>query len=158
MTKTVTSLIVGIAIDSGCLASVDQPIGPLLGDQAPSDPAKAAITLCDLLTMSSGLQWKEDGAVGDYDPWAAADNQVDFVLARPLVAAPGTVFNYDSGALHLLSAIVTRACGPTKDFAAQHLFAPLGIESRDWELDNQGIASGAAGLQVSTSELWRSAS
>ncbi len=149
VTKTVTSLIVGIAIDTGCLTSVDQPIGPLLGE---SDPAKAAIRIRDLLSMSSGLAWEENGSTG-YDTWASAPDQVDYVLARPLVATPGAAFNYDSGALHLLSAIVTRACAPTADFAAQHLFGPLGIASPAWETDNQGITNGAAGLWLSTPEM-----
>jgi CubicO group peptidase (beta-lactamase class C family) len=152
VTKTVTSLLVGIAIDTGCLASVDQPIGPLLGDQAPSDPARAAIRIRDLLSMSSGLDWQENGAIG-YNDWAAASNQVDYVLARPLDAEPGRVFNYNSGALHLLSAIITRACAPTAAFAAEHLFEPLGIASRGWETDHQGIANGAAGLQLSIPDM-----
>lgn len=75
------------------------------------------------------------------------------VLARPLTTTPGTDFNYNSGAFHLLSAIITRACGPTAEFAVQHLFEPLGITSRTWELDRQRIANGAAGLQVSTNEM-----
>ncbi len=153
ITKTVTALLVGIAIDRGCLASVDQPIGPLLGAQAPGDPAKAAITIKDLLTMSSGFQWSESGAIGDYNTWASAPDQVAFVLARPLVAAPGTAFDYDSGAFHLLSVILTTACGATADFASSTLFADLGIQTRAWELDAQGIANGAAGLQLTTAEM-----
>lgn len=152
VTKTVTSLLIGIAIDTGCLASVDQTLGELLGDLAPGDPAKAAITVRHLLTMTSGLDWAEVGAVG-YNDWVTADDQVQYVLARPLAAAPGTEFNYNSGALHLLSVILTRACAPTAEFAAQHLFAPLGIASRPWEIDNQGITNGAAGLRVTTPEM-----
>jgi CubicO group peptidase (beta-lactamase class C family) len=154
VTKTVTSLLIGIAIDTGCLTSVDQPIGPLLGADAPSDPAKAAITIRDLLTMTSGFQWSELGAVGDYDTWAGAPDQVQFVLARPLAASPGTTFNYNSGAIHLLSAILTGACGPTPAFAEAHLFTPLGLApTHTWEMDNQGLANGAAGLQLATPEL-----
>jgi CubicO group peptidase (beta-lactamase class C family) len=51
VTKTITSLLVGIALDTDCLRSLDQPIGEALGPRAPSDPAKAAITPRDLLTM-----------------------------------------------------------------------------------------------------------
>lgn len=152
VTKTVTSLLVGIAIDTGCLTSLDQTLGELLGDQAPIDPAKAAITLRDLLTMSSGFDWVEHGAVG-YSDWAASPDQVQYVLSRPLVAPPGTVFNYNSGALHLLSVILTRACAPTATFAAEHLFGPLGIASRPWEINREGITNGAAGLQLSTTEM-----
>lgn len=161
VTKTVTSLVAGLAVADGCLVSLDQPIGTLLAAPGLADPGKAALTVRELLSMSSGLQWTENGAVGDYDAWAAADDQVDFVLARPIVDQPGTRFNYDSGAFHLVSAIITHACAPTATFAAQRLFAPLGITSPlgsptqpgGWELDHQGIANGAAGLQLSTTEL-----
>ena len=152
VTKTVTALLVGAALDAGCLASVDHPIGPLLGAQQPGEPAKAAIELRDLLSMTSGLDWEESGATG-YNEWAAADNQVDYVLARNLVAPRGTTFNYNSGALHLLSAILTRACAPTAAFADQHLFGPLDIPSPTWEADRQGLANGASGLQLTSAQL-----
>jgi CubicO group peptidase (beta-lactamase class C family) len=152
VTKTVTSLLIGIAIDTGCLTSLDQTLGALLGDLAPTDPAKAAITLRDLLTMSSGFDWFERGAVG-YSDWVTASDQVQYVVSRPLVAPPGTVFNYNSGALHLLSVILTRACAPTATFAAQHLFSPLGIAPRPWETNREGVTNGAAGLQLSTTEM-----
>lgn len=153
VTKTVTSLLIGSALQAGCLTSVDQTLGEVLGERAPSDPAKAAITLRDVLMMSSGFAWSESGAIGDYNPWAGAEDQVAFVLARPLVATPGTVFNYNSGAMHLLSVAIDRACGPTLDFAAGGLFAGLGIASRTWETDNQGVVNGASGLQLTTADL-----
>jgi CubicO group peptidase (beta-lactamase class C family) len=81
--------------------------------------------------MSSGFDWFERGSVG-YVDWVTSGDQVQYVLSRPLVAPPGTVFNYNSGALHLLSVILTRACAPTATFAAQHLFGALGIASRPW--------------------------
>ena len=157
VTKTVTSLLVGIALDRGCLRSVNQTLGELLAADAPTDPAKAAITVQSLLSMSSGLQWDELGSSSaEYNGWALADNQVSYVLARPLVSKPGAVFSYDSGAFHLLSVILTRACAPTADFARDHLFAPLGItRAHQWETDAQGNASGAAGLNLSTRELLR---
>jgi len=152
VTKTVTALLIGAAIDAGCITSVDQPIGELLGDHAPSEPAKAAITVRDLLTMTSGLDWFEDGALG-YNQWIQAPDQVAYALAPALVAPPGTMFNYNSGALHVLSAILSHACVPTRAFADQHLFGPLGIASPGWEIDNQGLANGAAGVRLTNPQL-----
>jgi len=152
VTKTVTALLIGDAIDRGCVTSVDQPIGELLGDAAPADSAKAAIRVRDLLTMTSGLDWVEEGSLG-YNQWITSDDQVDYVLARDLVATPGTVFNYNSGALHLLSAILTHACAPTEDFAADHLFGPLGFTAAGWEVDAQQLTNGAAGLALTNPQL-----
>jgi CubicO group peptidase (beta-lactamase class C family) len=152
VTKTVTALLIGVAIDTGCMHSLDQPIGELLGELAPADPAKAAITVRDLLSMTSGFEWEEGGAIG-YTDWISAPNQVEYLLARPLVTPPGTRFNYNSGALHLLSVILTRACAPTASFADQHLFGPMGIPPPDWEMDEQGNINGAAGIALTTPQL-----
>lgn len=150
VTETVTALVAGIAIHDGCLVSLDQPIGTLLDDPALADAGKAAITVRELLSMASGLAWTEHG---DDAAWAAADDQVDFVLARPIVGTPGKTFNVDSGAFHLVSAIVSHVCAPTATFAAQRLFSPLGIAAPTWATDHQGLANGAAGLQLSTTDL-----
>jgi CubicO group peptidase (beta-lactamase class C family) len=153
VTKSVTALLVGMALDEGGFASLDEPIGPLLGAAAPADPAKAAITLRQLLTMSSGLQWNELGNVAEYNAWVSAPDQVAYVLARPLVDPPGQVFDYDSAAFHLLSVMVTRTLGPTPAFAESGLFAALGIGARDWETDAQGYANGASGLQLTPRDM-----
>ena len=150
VTKTVTALLIGQAIDLGCIRSVDQPIGELL--DPPPDPLKAAIRVRDLLSMTSGLDWYEDGPQG-YNEWITADDQVAYVLAREVAALPGAVFNYNSGALHLLSAILTHACAPTATFAADHLFGPLGFTAASWEIDKQQRTNGAAGLELTNAQL-----
>ncbi len=152
VTKSAVALAVGAALDEGCLRSLDQTLGEVLGPLAPADPAKAAIRVRDLLTMSSGLAWDEVGGAG-YDQWASAPDQVAYVLSRDLVASPGSTFNYDSGAFHLLSVALSLQCAPTAAFVRDHLLQPLGIQSRDWENDNQGYTNGAAGLQLTTREM-----
>jgi CubicO group peptidase (beta-lactamase class C family) len=151
VTKSVVSLLVGIAIDRGCVQSADQRVGDLLG---PSDPAKAAITVRQLLSMTSGLGNDELLDVGEYNRWVAAPNQLAYLWAQPLQATPGTRFTYFSAAYHALSPIVTRACGQaTADFARDVLFGPLGIGVRPWETDQQGYANGAAGLQITPRDM-----
>jgi CubicO group peptidase (beta-lactamase class C family) len=154
VTQVVTTLLAGIAADSGCVVSIDQPIGTLLANPAFADVGKAALTLRQLLSMSSGLQWSE---ASDAPAWAAAENQVDFVLARPILDTPGTTFDFDSGAFHVVSAILDHACGTTRRLAAQRLFSPLAITtpttSAGWASDEQGIPNGATGMQLSTTEL-----
>ena len=115
VTKSVLSLTVGIALDQGCLRSLDQTLGELLDPSVTGDPQKAAITLRHLLTMSSGLDFPEmstyTSSPSIYSQWINAPDQVAWVMARPLTAAPGQRFEYGSGTIHLASVALSRACG-----------------------------------------------
>jgi CubicO group peptidase (beta-lactamase class C family) len=148
VTKSVMSLLIGSAIQRGDISGTDQTLGELFRPPLPSlAPADAAITVGDLLTMTAGFQWDEVG-VTEYNNWVLAPDQIDYLLARPIVSPPGTTFNYNSAAVHLLSAVLEVDAGGTAAFADSCLFAPLGIHARDWELDNRGIPNGGAGLYL----------
>lgn len=153
VTKSVTSLLVGIAIDKGFIPSVDQPIGAYF-DSLHLPPATAGIAVRHLLTMSSGLEGNELADPSEYDRWISARDQVRYVLAKPFVAAPGSRFCYNSGVLHLLSVIVSKASRmSTSDFAQKYLFDPLGIGTRSWEPDSQGYNNGGAGLSLTPHDM-----
>jgi CubicO group peptidase (beta-lactamase class C family) len=148
VTKSVISLLVGIAIERGVIRGPDEPLGELFRPPLPAlDPADAAITVANLLTMTGGFQWNESG-VTEYNNWVLAPDQIEYLLARPLVAPPGTTFNYNSAAVHLLSAVLEVNAGGTAAFADAHLLGPLGVHARDWEVDNRGIPNGGAGLYL----------
>jgi CubicO group peptidase (beta-lactamase class C family) len=155
VTKSITSLLIGIAIDRGFLTSVDQTIGEFirpLVDSLSTD--KAAITIRDLLTMSSGFPWNELGNVNEYNYWFNAPNQVQYLINRSLVAKPGQVFDYNSAALHMLSVILTRATNmKTQDFAQKYLFDSLGSTISSWETDRQGYNNGAAGINITPHDM-----
>jgi len=158
VTKSVLSLTVGLALDRGCLHSLDQRLGELLDPAVTGDPQKAAITLRHLLTMSSGLDFPEMATYTTspsiYTQWINAPDQVAWVMARPLTAAPGQRFEYGSGTIHLASVALTRACGTsTSAFAASTLFTPLGIPVRVWEADRQGYNNGGAGLELAPRDM-----
>jgi CubicO group peptidase (beta-lactamase class C family) len=83
-----------------------------------------------------------------------SEDWVEFVLNLNVVSSPGNEFNYNTGASHLLSAILTKATGmSTLDFAQGNLFNPLGIEPQDWPVDPQGINKGGEGLELSALAL-----
>jgi len=148
VTKSLISLLVGSAIQRGAIRGTDQTLGELFRPPLPSlAPADAAITVGDLLTMTGGFQWNESG-VTEYNNWVLAPDQIDYLLARPIVSPPGTTFNYNSAAVHLLSAVLEVDAGGTAALADSVLLAPLGIHARDWELDDRGIPNGGAGLYL----------
>jgi CubicO group peptidase (beta-lactamase class C family) len=152
VTKSVMSTLLGTAIDGGYISSVDDPmVAYLPSELIPAEPGKHDITLHHLLTMTSGLSFSDDG---DWFDWLASDNPALFVLQRPLVSTPGTVFKYSSADTHLLSIILTHAVGvSTRDFADAYLFAPLGISQQWWERDPQGYYYGGHGLWLRTEDM-----
>jgi CubicO group peptidase (beta-lactamase class C family) len=150
VTKSVMSLLVGAAIDRHLLTGTGQTLAAFVGPPLPPlDSAKGAITIADLLTMSSGFEWDEETSAAQYDAWVTSPNEVTYLVDRPLVAQPGTVFNYNSAAVHLLSVILTHVDpAGTPAFADSVLFAPIGIHRSDWEIFADGIANGGAGLYL----------
>jgi CubicO group peptidase (beta-lactamase class C family) len=158
VTKSVTSTLIGIAIQKGYIKDVRQPLLNLLPDQkaANLDAHKKAITLEDLLTMTSGLDCHENPAPGEPSMQASQD-WVQFVLDLPTVAQPGTKFNYCTATIELLSAVLQKATGMSaRKFANENLFAPIGIgpiEENRWPSDPQGITLGGYGLTLTPREM-----
>ena len=158
VTKSVIGTLVGIAIQQGYLKDVHQTLFSLLPDQEAEnlDEEKKAITLEDLLTMTSGLDCNENPAPGEAF-MQASTNWVQFMLDQPVVAQPGTKFNYCTSAVQLLSAVLQNATGMSaRQFANQNLFAPLGIEpalEARWPSDPQGVTIGGYGLALTPSEM-----
>jgi CubicO group peptidase (beta-lactamase class C family) len=161
VTKSVTSLLVGIALDKGYLQSVHQPVVTLLPGAVPADtdPRKRQITVEHLLTMTSGL----DCGFGEGEPELAAmrrsDDWAAFALALPMRAAPGTRHAYCSLNNHLLSSILSAQTGQSAlAFAREHLFGPLGIRDVAWPADDQGRTHGWGDLHLRPRDLARIAS
>jgi CubicO group peptidase (beta-lactamase class C family) len=158
VTKSVIGALVGIAIQKGDIKDVQQPLFSLLPEQgvANLDDQKKAITLENLLTQTSGLDCHENPAPGEAF-MEASQNWVQFMLDQPMVAQPGTKFNYCSGAVHLLSAVIQKATGMSaREFANQNLFSPLGIGSVSgalWPSDPQGVTTGGYGLALTPVEM-----
>ena len=158
VTKSVLGTLVGIAIQNGDIQDVQQPLSSLLPEQevANLDEEKRAITLENLLTMTSGLDCRENPGPGEAFMQASPD-WVQFMLDLPMVAQPGSKFNYCTGAGQVLSAILQKATGSSvREFANENLFAPLGIgpisEAR-WPSDPQGVTIGGYGLALTSAEM-----
>jgi len=148
VTKSVMSILIGIAIDKGFLTSVDQALGEFIDTSVYTiTPEKSAIKISHLLSMTGGFEWDELTSVSGYNEWVLADNQVQYLLDKPLTAEPGQLFTYNSAGTHLLSYIITKVSGmSTYKFSLQYLFNPIDIEEVDWYVDNQGYCNGGAGL------------
>ena len=155
VTKSFTSTLLGIAVDEGSIGSVDEPIGAYLDDLVPGLPReKRAITIRQLLTMSSGIPWIEGGLSSEYPEWMAAPDQVRYYLDKPVEHEPGTYFDYSDGGAHLAGVVLQEAVGMSSlAYAASRLFGPLGYSSAEWYTDKQGYSLGGVGLRVRSRDM-----
>ncbi len=155
-TKSFTSTLVGIAIDKGYIKSVQQSVLNLLQGRevANVDARKKAMTLANLLTMSSGLAcYAEPGEITLREMLQSPD-WAQFTLDLPMIEPPGTRFEYCSPASYLLSVIVQETTGMTTlDFACKHLFEPLGITEVIWPVSPQSINRGWGDLHLAPHDM-----
>lgn len=141
-TKSVTSACIGIVISKGLIDNVHQSIFDYLPDHKHlRSGGKENITIEHLLTMTSGLEWKEWSA-----PYSSAENPtigiwfqdkdpITYILEKPLADKPGTTFNYSTGNMVLLGEIIRNASKMTiDDFSMKYLFEPLGIDTSLWSV------------------------
>ena len=146
VSKSVTSLAVGVALDRGLLPGVDARLADLLPHYAHrlAEPPKDRLTLRHALNMTAGLAWNDT----DSAFWNNADS-VDYVLTRDVVAQPGAAYEYSSGLSHVIAEVNNRATGQSHlAFVRKHLFGPLGIATATWDTDLSGRYWGGTGLRI----------
>lgn len=154
VTKSFTSTLIGIALDKGLLSSIDQPVLSFFTDRALEnvDERKQAMTIKNLLTMTPGLMWEESDAT--YMKLYGSADWPKVILDQPMEFQPGSQFEYNSGASHILSAIIQKSTGMnTADFARANLLEPLGIAGFQWSADSAGLSIGGWGLQLTPREM-----
>lgn len=155
VTKSVTSLIFGIARDRGFFPSLDEPLSALFPDEMHGlDPSKHAITLEQLLTMSAGIHFPNtDFSV---DTWTYHhDDPLRFILERPLDATPGERFEYTDADPQLIGYAIQRRTGASERALAERwLFGPLAITDYLWdEGPSDGVTMAAHGLHLRPRDL-----
>jgi len=156
VTKSVTSTLVGIAIGQHQLIGVKQPLLAVLGGRsvANRDARKERITIENLLTMTSGLDCHRDLGEITLSQMMSSPDWIRFMLDLPMVAEPGSLFEYCSGGMHLLSGVVSHSTGINSlAFARRELFGPLGIADAAWPDDHQGISHGWGDLHLQPRDM-----
>jgi len=160
VSKTVTSVIIGIAKQRGDFkAGVDTPVLKYfdVAKVKNVDDRKRRMTLRDVLTMTTGLEWNEevpyDDPRSDSSLMEATDDWVQYVIDKPMAAEPGKVWNYSSGATELLAYIFKKETGQDiDDYGEKYLFGPLGIEHH-WKRTYIGVVDTEGGLYLNPDGL-----
>ncbi|MDN3202978.1 serine hydrolase domain-containing protein [Algoriphagus sediminis] len=150
VTKSFTSALVGIAIQEGCLSSIDQKLVDFFPEikEKITDPRKYEITIRELLEMQAGYPREEDDQA--YWDGLLSGYYTTLIEDFPLVSEPGTKFHYSNLSSNWLGIIVDRSCGMNlKAYAEKKLFGPLDIESGDWGTDAEGHNNGSGDLHLS---------
>lgn len=149
--KSFTSTAIGFLVDDGKI-DLDDRVLRFFPGQSPAEPSEnlRQLRIRDLLTMNMGadrIDAYQDDIAGDW---------VKTLLANRFEVAPGTRFRYDSGATHLLAAIVEKVSGKTlMSFLGERLFNPLGITSAWSTVSPTGVVCGGWGMNMTTRDLAR---
>jgi len=139
MAKSITSILIGVAIKEGLIKSVEQPVGDFLPEFREGEKAKLRIV--DLLTMSSGTNWDESY----WNPLSVTaeiyygTDAYKTATGVSMINQPGTLHYYKSGDTQLLGLILLKATGKTlSEYASEKLWQPLGAtHTALWSTDKE---------------------
>jgi CubicO group peptidase (beta-lactamase class C family) len=162
VTKTVASVVIGTAVTRGDFPSIDTPVLNYFDTTTVSniDDRKRRMTIRHLMSMTGGIDWNEQLPYTDPRNTAigleASHDWVTFTINRPMMREPGTQFNYSSGESAVLAHVFRQATGmDIEEYAARHLFAPLGIERWYWKRSPTGLIDTEGGLYLEARDLAR---
>ncbi|MCP4634746.1 MAG: serine hydrolase [candidate division Zixibacteria bacterium] len=162
VTKSITSACIGIAIDRGFIENVHQSIFDYLPEyQQFGTGGKEKITIENLLTMTSGLEWDEWSAPLSSPEndiigiWFSDKDPITYILEKPLIDKPGTSFTYSGGNMIILGEIIRYAANMNIDeFSGKYLFKPLEIDSSNWyKRFENGVIEAGGGLKIKPRDM-----
>lgn len=160
VTKSLVGLLYGIALEEGIVPPLDAPLleqFPEYPDLA-ADPQRRRMTVAHALTMMLGTEWDEDLPYTDprnsEHAMELAEDRYRFALDRPMVAEPGRRWTYNGGATAVVARLIVKGSGRSlRDYAAEKLFAPLGIAAFEWVRGADGAYAAASGLRLRPADL-----
>lgn len=155
VTKSITSILFGIALDKGFIDSVNTKVFNFFPEYSSlNDSLKDQITLWHLLTMTSGLKWNEQDIFyseveNDIIQLFIVQDPVKYILSKPIIHPPGTNYYYNGGNTNLLGKIIQGTSRIKLDgFAKKYLFDPLRITQYEWMHINPDMVYASGDLKL----------
>ncbi len=146
ITKSVTSLAVGLLLDQGKIGSIDEKVSTWFPEWGQGE--KAQVTVRELLNMTSGLE--------DDPNFFNQSDLLAFARAQALTTTPGSAWAYSNEGVMLFAGIIKQAAGMGADtLLGQHLFVPMGITDWRWDPDGAGNVQTPGGLWLRPLDLLR---
>lgn len=160
-TKSITSILVGIAIEQGMISNINQKLYEFFPEYKDFkwNDQKSEITLKHVLTMTAGLNWTEMGYSDSDSQYSLSamyqsDDSIRYVLERKMADTAGERFIYSSGLTHVLGGIIRNTTGLSVDkFAEEYLFSPLDISDYRWEKLPDGSFNTGWGLHLKPRDM-----
>ncbi|WP_256003336.1 serine hydrolase domain-containing protein [Pedobacter deserti] len=151
-TKSITALLIGMAIQDGLIASVNDPISKYIPEYFNTDASKRKISIRNCLTMQGGLEF---GGNGESEKMVnTSGSSIEFVLKKPMLADTGSTFLYSDLLPQLLTGLLHKVTPDgVEAYAKQKLFDPLGIDQYIWEKTKDGINIGAFSIFITNRDL-----
>ena len=155
VTKSVTSLLFGIAIDEGLFDSdLNRTVYSYIPTYFDSVELKKDISIYHLLTMRAGLKWENDINTLELFNQNRFISSMRLVVQQPMNYAPGTWFNFNDGTPHIFSGMIADTAKMSlEDFAVEHLFSKIGISNYFWEKHDDGLNYGSLGLYIKPRDM-----
>ncbi len=160
ITKSITSLLYGIALAEGKVPNVKSSLVEHFPEYAhlAGDKQRQKITIHHTLSMQMGLEWNErlpytDPRNSETAMELAQDRHL-YALSQLIVEQPGKRWIYNGGSTELIAKLIEKGTGKSlTDYANEKLFKPLGISTFGWTTNKDGGAVAAAGLRLSAQDL-----
>lgn len=162
VTKSITSCLVGIAVDSGLITNTDDTILSYFTQYSSIQNYhiwKEDITIEHLLQMRAGIEWDEStynygSPLNTTTQMINSSDWLKFILDQPMSDEPGTDFTYNSGCTVLLSGLLEEITGLTAEqYAKSNLFNPLGITNYAWQKGPNTLTNTGFGLSLAPCDM-----
>jgi CubicO group peptidase (beta-lactamase class C family) len=154
VSKSITSLLIGIAIDKQFIKNENEPVYHYFPEYHIQNDTLKAVTIKDLLNMASGWQCSWSDGEKELRQMVKSADWVKFMFSLPFDTIPGQKFSYCSGNFYLLAEILQRTTKMTcYDFANKNLFAPLGFGKSYWPQNDKHVNVGYGDLHISIYDM-----